>query len=58
MDSSQAAEAGSSFVPLLVYNGTTATGGNSLTEDLNLFYQVSIPSRLKAQPLTLFSPVI
>ncbi|OQO05037.1 hypothetical protein B0A48_08057 [Cryoendolithus antarcticus] len=28
-----------SYVPLQAYNGTTATGGDSLTEDLNVFYQ-------------------
>lgn len=27
------------YVPLVPYNGTTATGGNSLTEDLNVFYE-------------------
>jgi Amt family ammonium transporter len=26
------------YVPLVPYNGTIATGGNSLTDDLNLFY--------------------
>jgi Amt family ammonium transporter len=26
------------YVPLEVYNGTSMTGGDSLTEDLNLFY--------------------
>lgn len=27
------------YVPLVPYNGTTATGGNSLEEDLNVYYQ-------------------
>jgi Amt family ammonium transporter len=27
------------YVPLVPYNGTTATGGDSLTEDLNVYYQ-------------------
>jgi Amt family ammonium transporter len=27
------------YVPLLPYNGTTATGGNSLTDNLNVYYQ-------------------
>lgn len=31
---------GSSFVPLVPYNGTTPTGGDSETNDLNVFYQV------------------
>ena len=26
------------YVPLVPYNGTTATGGDSFTEDLNLYY--------------------
>ena len=29
---------GLDYVPLLPYNGTIATGGNSLTQDLNVFY--------------------
>jgi hypothetical protein len=28
------------FVPLVPYNGTIATGGDSLTDDLNVFYNV------------------
>lgn len=27
------------YVPLVPYNGTTATGGDSLTQDLNVYYQ-------------------
>ena len=27
------------YVPLVPYNGTIATGGDSLTEDLNVFYE-------------------
>lgn len=27
------------YVPLVPYNGTIPTGGNSLTEDLNVYYQ-------------------
>ena len=27
------------YVPLVPYNGTTATGGDSLTQDLNIYYQ-------------------
>lgn len=27
------------YVPLEQYNGTTATGGDSLTENLNVFYE-------------------
>lgn len=26
------------YIPLITYNGTIATGGNSLTEDLNVYY--------------------
>jgi Amt family ammonium transporter len=29
-------------VPLIVYNGTIATGGDSLVENLNVFYNVSL----------------
>jgi hypothetical protein len=29
------------YVPLVLYNGTNAAGGDSLTEDLNIFYNVS-----------------
>ena len=28
----------SDFVPLVPYNGTTADGGDSLTQDLNIYY--------------------
>ena len=31
-----------SYVPLYPYNGTTATGGDSLSDNLNLFYEVSV----------------
>ncbi len=27
------------YVPLVPYNGTIATGGDSLTQDLNVYYQ-------------------
>jgi Amt family ammonium transporter len=27
------------YIPLIPYNGTIATGGNSLTENLNVYYQ-------------------
>lgn len=27
------------YVPLVPYNGTIPTGGNSLTQNLNVFYQ-------------------
>ena len=27
------------YVPYVPYNGTIATGGNSLTQDLNVFYE-------------------
>ena len=30
-------------VPLEIYNGTIATGGDSLEIDLNVFYDVSRP---------------
>lgn len=30
----------------LPYNGTSKTGGNSLTDDLNIFYDVSYPAPL------------
>jgi ammonium transporter, Amt family len=33
------------YVPLIPYNGTTATGGDSLTENLNLFYDVRLPQK-------------
>lgn len=36
----QMPSSGAPYAPLLVYNGTTATGGNTLTQDLNLYYQV------------------
>jgi hypothetical protein len=29
-------------VPLIAYNGTTATGGDSLVENLNVYYNVSL----------------
>lgn len=28
------------YVPYAAYNGTTPTGGDSLTQDLNVFYEV------------------
>jgi hypothetical protein len=34
------------YVPLVPYNGTIATGGNSLTDDLNLFYNVRFWNKL------------
>ena len=27
------------YIPLVHYNGTSPTGGDSLTEDLNIYYQ-------------------
>lgn len=27
------------YIPYVAYNGTTATGGDSLNDNLNLFYQ-------------------
>lgn len=27
------------YVPLVPYNGTVATGGNALTQDLNVYYE-------------------
>ena len=32
---------GLNYTILVPYNGTIATGGNSLTDDLNIFYTVS-----------------
>jgi hypothetical protein len=29
-------------VPLIAYNGTIATGGDSLVENLNVYYNVSL----------------
>lgn len=29
------------YVPLVEYNGTISTGGNSLTEDLNVFVSIA-----------------
>ena len=29
------------YTPLVTYNGTTATGGDSVKQDLNVFYNVS-----------------
>ena len=29
------------YVPLVPYNGTGATGGDALVDDLNIWYQVS-----------------
>lgn len=34
------ADTSGDFVPLVPYNGTIPTGGDSLTEDLNVFYNV------------------
>lgn len=34
------------YVPLVPYNGTIATGGDSLTENLNVFYDVRLPDVL------------
>lgn len=31
------------YVPLVPYNGTGATGGDALVDDLNIWYQVSPP---------------
>lgn len=33
------ADENTNHVPLFPYNGTTATGGDSLTENLNIFYE-------------------
>jgi hypothetical protein len=33
------------FVPLVAYNGTGMTGGDSLNGDLNIFYNVSCLNR-------------
>lgn len=33
------------YTILVPYNGTIATGGNSLTDNLNIFYTVSDPPR-------------
>lgn len=33
-------ESDTNYVPLVAYNGTTATGGDSLNDDLNIFYEV------------------
>ena len=33
------------YVKLIPYNGTSPTGGNSLTEDLNVYFQVCRDSR-------------
>jgi len=30
------------YIPLVPYTGSSPTGGDSLTEDLNIYYQVSI----------------
>jgi hypothetical protein len=30
------------YVPLVEYNGTTSTGGDSLTQDLNVFVSINI----------------
>src|ERR1700761_5702908 len=38
-DSAGAGSQGLNYVPLIPYNGTVATGGNSLHQDLNVFYQ-------------------
>lgn len=35
------------YVPLVPYNGTIATGGDSLTEDLNIYYNVRFAERLQ-----------
>lgn len=32
------------YVPLVPFNGTEAKGGDSLSVDMNLWYQVSSPS--------------
>lgn len=39
--------------PLAVYNGTSGvanTGGDSLTEDLNIYYSVRTPELLRSRP--------
>ena len=36
---------GSSYVPLMPYNGTVATGGDSENNDLNVYYQVWVKTR-------------
>jgi hypothetical protein len=33
------------YVPLVAYNGTTPTGGDSLKDNLNIFYEVRSHSR-------------
>lgn len=42
MDSNGSSIVKTGYVPLIPYNGTTDTGGNSLTDDLNVFYEVDI----------------
>lgn len=32
------------YVPKVPYNGTGSTGGNSQTDDLNIWYEVKPPS--------------
>lgn len=35
----------------VAYNGTTSTGGDSLTEDLNIYYNVCVSMRDSSQHL-------
>lgn len=37
-------ESDTNYVPLVPYNGTTATGGDSLKDNLNVFYEVRNPT--------------
>lgn len=55
MDSNGSSIAKPGYVPLIPYNGTTDTGGNSLTNDLNVFYEVNIqkPEPNVDEPLTI-----
>ena len=33
-------ESATNYVPLVAYNGNTATGGDSLKNNLNIYYEV------------------
>ena len=38
-------ESDTNYVPLVAYNGTTPTGGDSLKDNLNIYYEVRNQSK-------------
>jgi hypothetical protein len=43
-------------LPLIPYNGTIATGGNSKIDNLNVYYNVSLASTFAASNVGLIIP--